>query len=275
MVKLPHHSGQEYYMDGYLKQNLDIARKVIKKDWDMVFLVDGTEGGGKSTIGQQGAYYCDETFNIEDIAFTAKQFESKVLGASQYKSIVYDEAYQGLSARDTMSNINKALIKMLAEIRQKNLFIFIIMPTFFDLDRYAAIWRSRALIHIYTGDNFERGYFGFYNSDKKKMLYIQGKKFYDYRQPSPNFIGRFTSFYTVDEKEYRKRKLESLHHKTDEAEDKKGEEQSFTEQLFLYLQNPEFKFTHLERMNILRMPESTYYWHYKKYKKNTNELLGN
>ena len=30
-----------FYMDGYLKSNLDLLKKVIKKDWDMVFLIDG------------------------------------------------------------------------------------------------------------------------------------------------------------------------------------------------------------------------------------------
>ena len=29
-----------YYMDGYLKANLEIAKSVIKKDWDMIFLYD-------------------------------------------------------------------------------------------------------------------------------------------------------------------------------------------------------------------------------------------
>lgn len=34
------------YLDGFLKANLDLAKDVIKKDWDMIFLVDGYEGSG-------------------------------------------------------------------------------------------------------------------------------------------------------------------------------------------------------------------------------------
>ena len=41
MVKVFKGTEDEFYMDGYLKANFDTARKVIKKDWDMVFVVDG------------------------------------------------------------------------------------------------------------------------------------------------------------------------------------------------------------------------------------------
>jgi len=43
-----------------------------------------------------------------------------------------------------------------------------------------------------------------------KSLYINGKKFYSYYRPKPNFNSRFTNFYAVDEVAYRKKKLDSL-----------------------------------------------------------------
>jgi len=198
------------YMDGYLHKVYNKAKSIITKDWDVVFLVDGTEGGGKSVLAQQGAAALDPTFTIAQIAFTPEEFKAAILKSSKYQSVVYDEAYTGLSSRGTMSDINKTLVSMLAEIRQKNLFVFIVMPTFFDLDRYAAIWRSRGLLHIYTDKGYGRGYFSYYNKERKKNLYILGKKFYDYRKPRPNFRGRFTNYYVVDEEEYRKKKLKAL-----------------------------------------------------------------
>jgi hypothetical protein len=206
----PSDNTEQYYMDGYLKTAYDRAKDIIKEDWDFVFLIDGSEGGGKSVIAQQGATYCDPTFNIERITFTPEEFKNAIIGASKYQSVVYDEAYTGLSSRGAMTDINRTLVSMLAEIRQKNLFVFIVMPTFFDLDRYAAIWRSRALIHVYTDDDFKRGYFAFFNVDRKKSLYLLGKKLYSYGTPKANFIGRFTNHYTVDEVAYRKKKLDSL-----------------------------------------------------------------
>ena len=201
---------KEYYMDGYLRSGFRKAKEVVYKDWDWVTLIDGVEGGGKSVIAQQCAYEVDNTIDLDRITFTPEEFKKAILNAKQYESVIYDEAYTGLSSRATMSDINKTLVSMLAEIRQKNLFVFIVMPTFFDLDRYAAIWRSRGLIHVYTDKGYGRGYFGYYNKDRKKNLYILGKKFYDYKKPKPNFRGRFVNQYVVDEQEYRLKKLKAL-----------------------------------------------------------------
>jgi len=210
MVKVFQGTKEEYYMDGYLKENLDTAKKVIQKDWDMLFLYDGNEGAGKSVMAMQDAYYCDPTLNIDRVTFTPEEFKKAILNADKYQAVVYDEAYTGLSSRATMSLINRTLVSMLAEIRQKNLFVFIVMPSFFDLDRYVALWRSRALLHIRTGEAFERGFFSFYNTDKKKALYVLGKKYYSYSQPKPNFTGRFTNHYCINEEEYREKKKNSL-----------------------------------------------------------------
>lgn len=215
-VKVNEH---EFYLDGYLKENLDTARKIIKDDWDMVFIVDGAEGSGKSVLAMQCAYYCDPTLELDRIVFTPYEFRKAILNAKPYTAVIYDEAYTGLSARATMSMINRALVSMLAEIRQKNLFVFVVMPTFFDLDKYVALWRSRALFNVYTGDNFQRGYFKFFNKTKKKDLYINGKKFYNYNKPESNFIGRFTNFYPVDVNAYKKKKRDSLLDREKKAEE--------------------------------------------------------
>ena len=122
---------QEFYVDGYLKAVLDTAKSVIQKDFDMIFAVDGYEGSGKSVFAMQCAKYCDEAFNIEKVVMTNKDFTKAITEAKQYEAIVYDEGYSGLSSRSTMSHINQSLVKMLAEIRQKNLFVFVVMPTFF------------------------------------------------------------------------------------------------------------------------------------------------
>jgi len=250
----------EFMIDGYLKENLDIAKAVIKLDWDMTFLCDGKEGAGKSTLIMQAAYYCDPSFNIDRIAFTPNEFKKAILAASKYTSIVYDEAYSGLQARAAMSLINRTLVSMMAEIRQKNLFLFIIAPSFFDVDKYIAIFRSRALISVYTGDNFERGFFKFYNEEKKKELYIVGKKFYQYPKNgmgSPNFKGRFTMFKPVNDAEYRKRKLSALNARMDKQSKKEADLERMR-YMFDRLQETE-GLTHEKRAEILSMPIRTYY----------------
>lgn len=253
-----------YYMDGYLKSNLDIAKSVVPQDWDMLFVVDGPEGSGKSVHTQQMALYCDPTLTIDRVAFTPQEFRKAIMTADKGQAVIYDEAYTGLSSRATMSLINRTLISMLAEIRQRNLFVFVVMPCYFDLDKYVALWRSRALIHVYTAPGFKRGYFSFYNNEKKKDLYINGKKFYSYSKPKANFYGRFPNHYTVDEKAYRKKKKDSLidrEKKKEEQEKRKEIEQI----MFVRLQEMKEDISHNLKMKILALPSSTYFRKLKQY----------
>jgi len=205
-VELPKGSKEGLYIDGYHKQNLDVARTIIKKDWDMIFVYDGYEGTGKSVKCMQDAFYCDPTLNIDRIVFNADDFQKAVEKASKYQAIVFDEAYGGLSSRGAMSTVNKSITQMLTVIRAKNLFVFIVLPSFFDLDKYVALWRGRALIHVYTGDNFKRGFFEFYGKDRMKNMYVMGKKLYNYSCQKPNFRGAFTNTYVIDEALYREKK---------------------------------------------------------------------
>lgn len=256
-----------FYMDGYLKSNFEIAKKVIRKDWDMVFAVDGSEGCGKSMITMQMAKFCDPELTLDNIVFTPTDFRKAIMESKPYQSIVYDEAYTGLSSRATMSLINRTLISMLAEIRQRNLFVFIVMPCFFDLDKYVTLWRSRALIHVYTGTNFQRGFFSFYNADRKKQLYMLGKKYYNYYKPKPNFRGRFTNNYVVDERAYRKKKKDSLMER-----EKKKEQQEIKKEMegimFERVMSMPAKISHKMKMEILALPPSTYFAKLKRYKDN-------
>lgn len=217
-------------MDGYLEKNLSAAKKVISKDWDMVFVVDGYEGCGKSVLTQQVAKFCDPTINIDRIVFTPEEFKAAINKANKYEAIIFDEAYGGMSSRSAMSEVNKSLMSMLAEIRQKNLFVFLVLPCFFELDKYAAIWRSRALIHVYTGKEFQRGLFSFYGNDRKKALYMYGKKFYSYNHTKPNFHGKFPKGYVVNEEEYRKKKLQALSVYSEDDKPKKPKRQIQLEQ---------------------------------------------
>ena len=75
MVKV---TDQDYYIDGIHKENLDIAKKEIKNDWDMLFCYDGPEGSGKSVKAMQDAYYCDPTLSLDRICFTPQEFKKAI-----------------------------------------------------------------------------------------------------------------------------------------------------------------------------------------------------
>lgn len=264
MVKVFEGTENEYYVDGYLKTALDTAIEVIEEDWDMVFAVDGSEGSGKSVMAMQMGYYCDPTLTNDRIVFTPGAFKKAIMAAKPGQAVIYDEGYTGLNSRAAMTMVNRTLVNMLAEIRQRNLFVFIVMPCFFDLDKYAALWRTRALIHVYTGEKFKRGFFEFYNIDKKKSLYMLGKKYYSYSRPEPNFRGRFLKHYPVDEKEYKKNKRNSLidREKKEEEAEKQREIEAMLLERVMALGD---KVPHKIKMDLLSMPASTYFRKLKQY----------
>ena len=120
---------------------------------------------GKTTFSFQIAMYLDPTFCLDRVCFTIEQFVEAVEKAEKYQAIVFDETMGYLSSRSSMSRFNRLLIKVFSEMRSKNLFILLNIPSIFELDKYPAIHRSVALIHIY-----KRGTFAVYNYSKKKLF---------------------------------------------------------------------------------------------------------
>ncbi len=176
------------------------------------FVANGiiVHNSGKSVLGLQIAKYIDPTFCLARTCFTAEEFAKVVKNAEKFQAIVFDEAVVGLASRGAMSKTNRVLVSMIAQIRQKNLFVIIIIPSFFDLDKNIALHRSRALIHVSFKENFTRGSFWLYDSFKKTNLHVFGKKTYSYGCTRPSFVGGFNGAYVLDEVEYRKKKLHSL-----------------------------------------------------------------
>lgn len=203
-------SGSEYYIDNRLyKKLLKIKAKLKQKDRDFVYIVDGDEGAGKSVFSMQLCKTIDENFDLSKVCMTPEEFRNRILSSNKYEAILYDEAFTGLSSRTPLNEINNILVSLMMQMRQKNLFVVITLPSFFILDKYAALWRARGLFHVYFKEG-NRGRFVFFSKKKKKLLYILGKKFFNYGKPKSNFYGRFYEQYIVNEQEYRIKKEEAL-----------------------------------------------------------------
>lgn len=199
----------EYHADDRIWKYGMACRGIInKKDKDHVVIVDGYEGSGKSTFAMQLGRIVDPTLSLERICMTAEEFKEGIKKATRGQCVIYDEAVTGLSSSDAISKIGRLLKSMMMQMRQKNLFIIVLIPTVFELNRYAVLSRAKALFHIYErGGN--RGYFVGYNKKDLKKLYLKGKKSQSYVVRS-FFTGRFYGKYVVDEEEYRKKKEEAL-----------------------------------------------------------------
>lgn len=200
---------KQFYMSNLLKQNLDFAKQAVEKDDDFVILIDGRERAGKSVLAQQIAYYLDPNFNVDNICFRVDDWQERVRNAEKYSCIVWDEAFRGLSKRQALSTINRKVVQTMMEMGQNNLYIILVLPTFFEIDKYVALHRCKCLVHVHRDRNYRRGFYKFYNFNKMKTMYILGKKEYKYCQKC-DFPDTFTNAYTVDEDAYREKKIVEL-----------------------------------------------------------------
>ena len=210
-VDFKNSKGEEdsYYMEPRLNSNLlDIKKKLKDYDEDYVLVIDGREGSGKSVFALQVAKRMDENFNLSRVCMNGEQFKETIYKAKKGQCVLFDEAFTGLSSRSSMSEMNRMLVSLMMQMRQKNLFVIIVLPTFFMLDRYCAIFRSRALIHITKKD--KRRKFWVFNHRKKKKVYLEGKQSLSFLKNKTNFNGRFYGKYTIDENAYRRKKSKAL-----------------------------------------------------------------
>jgi len=205
--------GVSYHIDDRLKTIWDKLRdgKLIKNDEDRVYIVDGRERSGKSLFAIQQAAYLDPTFDLHRICFTPDELLKQIKEAPQGSVIIFDEAFRGLSSARSRSNTNQQIKTALMEMGQRNLILFIVLPSFFLLDMYAAILRSHALFHIQKDEGSKQRSFRVYNEKKKWYLFHLGvKRGADYGKPFTSFKGRYSNKYPINEIAYRAKKARAL-----------------------------------------------------------------
>lgn len=193
-IELPKYSKEGIYQDGRLWITYRDAKKVMKKkDLDLVTAVTGYPGYGKSTFVIQEASICDHTFNHKRMYQNVEDFIEGVKNSKNYgEAHCLDESYDGMNSGEIRREVGRALMNVMNIIRQKRLYIFIVLPNFFDLHKSIAIFRTRWLFHLYSPEFGDIGYFAAFGRSAKQRLYIKGKKFEDYDCVPAEFIGKFT-----------------------------------------------------------------------------------
>ncbi|MFP4457150.1 MAG: hypothetical protein ACLFPS_05765 [Clostridia bacterium] len=248
----------EYAMDVRLRSNLDKTAKDVleKKDKDCFIVVDGAEGSGKSTLALQIGKYVDPTLDISRVVFDAESFRQAIFKAKKNQCIIFDEAFNGLSSRASLSAMNRVLVGLMMQMRQKNLFIIMVLPTFFLLERYAAIFRTKALVHVYEVKG-RRGYFRVYNKKLKKLLYLIGKRDYSYndKRVRTKFYGRFYGKFALGdmdiETKYRKKKMKALESTSQDPMSAGQIKYKEQRDILLWRLRKELKMTYQEMQNYL------------------------
>lgn len=199
-------NGVERYFDGLLVNACNLIKQAVEKKWDGLFYVGGYEGDGKSEFAGQLAYYFDHSYNLDRCVFTPGQFIEAVNNAERGQAIVYDEA------QDVFESTNKdksarEIKSLMTRIRKKQLYIIIVAPDFWRINKYLFIHRARAFIRVYS-NGLERGFFEYYNREKKHELKIRGQRFEQLCVP-PNFRGRYTHWFPLDQESYEEKKDEA------------------------------------------------------------------
>ncbi len=234
-----------YYVAPETESQL-MKREEIKRlaDQDNVYIISGAEGSGKSLFGAQLACRTDKNFSLKDVCFTSDEFAKRIREKERYGAVIFDEANNGLSSKGAISKENKKLIKLLQECRQRNLTIFIILPSVFLLEKYVVLFRSQALFHvaIYKKD-YKKRYYKVYNRKNLKLLFMLGQKFMSYAKPKLHKKYRFYENYPlqIDEKEYRQKKLAAFR----EGENRQDQESKFKVQrdllIAMFFEHTKFK----------------------------------
>jgi hypothetical protein len=143
---------------------------------------------------------------MKNIVFKPMDLIKRAFEVEQYSVVIVDE----WDDAHYWSELGMSMRQFFRKCRQLNLFIILIIPNFFQMPMSYAVSRSVFFVDVRFEGKFERGYFRFFNFDKKKDLYIYGKKTQNYECVRPNFIGRFTKGYCVDEAQYKRAKRDDM-----------------------------------------------------------------
>lgn len=253
------------YMDDFLRSNIDVLAKNIVNDMQFLGLFASSTfevRTGKSTLIQQfGEYYIDSvnrqhglnlTFDMKNIVFNIEEFIERAFELPKYSVLILDENDE--VDEHYASELSVRLRKFLKKAGQLNLCMLVITPDFFQMKKGLAVQRSNFLVDVQFRGEFERGYFSFYSHDKKRELYIKGKKEYNWKLVRPSFSGRFTKGYAVDKDQYLEAKKKDL--EDSEKEDKKDKRMERLARLIIY--NLEVnKLTRQQISEITKMPITT------------------
>lgn len=225
------HLNKQYNIDNGLIKRIDRMIDRVnnpKTKLDVLLIIDGYEGYGKTNMAVGLAYYVHKktgrSFGVENLFFDAEKMLEHAI-KTECQIIIWDEAaLMGLSA-EHYRKIQIALIKMLNVARKKRHFFIFNIPRFYNL-RSAIIDRTLGLIHTYARKEVKIGRFFYYKKASFEMLYDNWKgtrkrpKYNTYKTLRGSFSETLSK--TLDEPEYDRRKDEAMLQILQELEPRKS-----------------------------------------------------
>jgi predicted XRE-type DNA-binding protein len=211
----PEGTGQPVHVsiDRFLYRDLMKLKERNKKNWDGVIVIDGLPGVGKSqkaicTVAPVLAEKISNihiTFDIDEFIDICSSNKSK-----PFDVVDLDEGHAGMNTSQSQKADFHRMINLLMLVRKKKLFIIITTQCFFELSKAIAIFRSNLLYHVYADGRGKRGSFAAFGRNEKKQLYINGKKYLNYRAQKENYVGQFNQNRHLMPDDYEDRKDQHL-----------------------------------------------------------------
>lgn len=189
-----------FHVDDTLLENIKELPKRCERDKDVVGLIVGDSGTGKSTIASHIGYIFNQEIINQNIYFSKVEdfinycMKLKESNNSFKQVVIHDEA------RETggMNVLNKRIRlfwDFLFENRYLNMFMLLLQSDFFTTPKSIIKGRVSFLIRVREGEGWTNGIYEFYSRPKLKQLYFMGKKLDNEDLVKPDFRGRFVSFF--------------------------------------------------------------------------------
>ena len=109
-------NGKNLTLDGWLQKKLDNVKFMMNKEWDVVFLIDGMEGSGKSTLSFAcGWYISNGRITINNICEGTEDAARKLENLPDKSVLIIDEGSLMFSSKEVMRTEQRRLIKILKD----------------------------------------------------------------------------------------------------------------------------------------------------------------
>ena len=125
-----------YYQSDWFWNEL---KERLATDKNVLGLVTGHTGRGKTCWAIKVARRMDETFGPDNIVFDYNQFRNAMETSHEYAWIVWDEPNKGLSHRDWFLDINKAITTYLQTFRFRHKNVLFALPKASLIDKSARV----------------------------------------------------------------------------------------------------------------------------------------
>jgi len=211
------YTDKNFFMEDFHVEKLDnfIERAAGKRKLDIVAMIDGDEGFGKTGLSIISCYYLSQKtgreFSLDNIFFDPEEFIT-FINSTRKQIIIWDEAALGGLASGWASKIQQLLIQTLMTCRSRQHIIFFNCPKFYRLNQYFVGDRAWGLFHVYSRDGLNAGKMTYYKKDTiERMLNLwQTKRLKPYKIYCNKMLrgGFVDAFNTgiIDEDEYEKKK---------------------------------------------------------------------